>query len=135
MDVNMFDFHLPEELIAQKPSDRRTDSRLLLLDKLTGKIKHEQFSTLIDHLERGDCLVLNDTKVIPARIYGRKSDTGAKVEVLLLNEIEPDYWEALVRPGRRLKTGAVIDFFAQTDLASSEPLSKPILRAKVEREA
>lgn len=110
MKVDMFDFDLPEELIAQTPLKNRSSSRLMVLNKLTGEIKHETFSKLIDYLNPGDCLVLNDTKVLPARLFGIKTDTGAKVEVLLLKQVHGDCWETLVKPAKRVKTGTVISF-------------------------
>ncbi|WP_195576011.1 tRNA preQ1(34) S-adenosylmethionine ribosyltransferase-isomerase QueA [Paenibacillus sp. 1001270B_150601_E10] len=110
MDVNQFDFYLPEELIAQTPLKDRAASRLLTLDRATGKVEHHQFTELIHYLEPGDLIVLNDTRVIPARLYGVKADTGAKVEVLLLKQEEDDVWEALVKPARKLKVGTVISF-------------------------
>jgi S-adenosylmethionine:tRNA ribosyltransferase-isomerase len=128
MDVQEFDFDLPEELIAQTPLLNRTASRLLKLNKQTGEIKHQQFENLIDELEAGDLLVMNDTRVIPARLFGMKRDTGAKVEVLLLSSLGEDRWEALVRPGKRIKTGAIIEFGGSGDdeAASEAPLTAVI---------
>jgi S-adenosylmethionine:tRNA ribosyltransferase-isomerase len=108
--VDLFDFHLPEELIAQVPLKTRTDSRLMVLDKKTGDIKHEVFKNITQYLREGDCLVLNDTKVLPARLFGVKKDTGAKVEVLLLKQTEGDKWETLVKPAKRVKEGTEIEF-------------------------
>ena len=99
MDIKDFDFELPEEQIAQTPYEKRDSAKLLVLDKKSGNVEDKIFKDIIDYLEEGDCLVLNDTKVIPARIYGRKN-TGANVEVLLLKETEKDVWEAMVRPRR-----------------------------------
>ena len=113
MNIADFDFHLPEDLIAQTPLTERTSSRLLTLNRKTNTIEHHQFTDLIDFLQPGDTLVFNNTKVIPARLYGLKQDTGAKVEVLLLKELGNDCWEALVRPGKRLKRGAKMYFGAQ----------------------
>lgn len=110
MRVEEFDFHLPDELIAQHPLLERTASRLMTLNKRTGEIGHQRFSDLIDFLEPGDALILNDTRVLPARLYGVKSDTGAKVEFLLLKEMEPNVWEVLVRPGKKLRIGAQVTF-------------------------
>lgn len=110
MDVNMFDFHLPESLIAQKPSPDRTGSRLMTLNRKTGQIEHRQFSELIDLLQTGDCLVFNDTKVIPARLYGEKQGTGARIEALLLRDLGENRWEALVRPAKRVPLGTEIRF-------------------------
>ena len=110
MKVDLFDFHLPEELIAQVPLKNRMDSRLMVLDKKTGEIKHEVFKNITEYLREGDCLVLNDTKVLPARLFGVKKDTGAKIEVLLLKQLEEDQWETLVKPAKRVKIGTEIDF-------------------------
>jgi S-adenosylmethionine:tRNA ribosyltransferase-isomerase len=110
MNVEEYDFHLPEELIAQTPLADRTASRLLLVSKETGETAHRHFSDIINELQPGDTLVLNDTRVIPARLFGVKEDTGAKAEVLLLKNLGEDRWEALVKPGKKLKTGAVIVF-------------------------
>jgi S-adenosylmethionine:tRNA ribosyltransferase-isomerase len=110
MKVEDFDYHLPEHLIAQTPLLERTQSRLLALDKSSGQVSHLQFEQLNDLLHPGDLLVLNDTRVIPARLFGKKVDTGAKAEVLLLQALGDDRWEVLIRPGKRLKTGAHIVF-------------------------
>ncbi|WP_066292950.1 tRNA preQ1(34) S-adenosylmethionine ribosyltransferase-isomerase QueA [Bacillus sp. FJAT-29937] len=110
MKVDLFDFHLPEELIAQTPLTDRTSSRLMVLDKTTGAITHDTFKHLKDHLKAGDCLVLNDTKVLPARLLGEKEGTGAKIEVLLLKQQDGDVWETLVKPAKRIKEGARIEF-------------------------
>ncbi|HHY72876.1 MAG TPA: tRNA preQ1(34) S-adenosylmethionine ribosyltransferase-isomerase QueA [Bacillus bacterium] len=110
MKVDLFDFDLPDELIAQKPLEERTASRLMVLNKKTGEYKHEQFKGIVNYLQPGDCLVLNDTRVLPARLYGMKEDTGAKVEVLLLKQLENDLWETLVKPAKRVKVGTVITF-------------------------
>ncbi|GHH97155.1 tRNA preQ1(34) S-adenosylmethionine ribosyltransferase-isomerase QueA [Neobacillus kokaensis] len=110
MKVDLFDFHLPEELIAQVPLKNRTDSRLMVLNKETGELKDEVFKNITKYLREGDCLVLNDTKVLPARLFGVKNDTGAKIEVLLLKQLEGDRWETLVKPAKRVKEGTVIEF-------------------------
>ncbi|GIO21806.1 tRNA preQ1(34) S-adenosylmethionine ribosyltransferase-isomerase QueA [Oceanobacillus sp. J11TS1] len=110
MNIEDFDFDLPEELIAQTPLKDRAASRLCVLDKQTGQIHHRHFSDIIEYLHAGDCLVLNDTKVLPARLYGVKEDTGAKIEVLLLHQEEGDEWEVLVKPAKKVKVGTVIDF-------------------------
>lgn len=110
MKVNDFDFHLPEELIAQTPLENRTSSRLMVLDKENKSIEHEHFYDLKNHLKKGDCLVLNDTRVLPARLFGQKTDTGAKVEILLLKEEGQDTWETLVKPAKRVKPGTEITF-------------------------
>ncbi|GAA3408277.1 tRNA preQ1(34) S-adenosylmethionine ribosyltransferase-isomerase QueA [Paenibacillus hodogayensis] len=131
MDVQAFDFELPESLIAQTPLTDRTSSRLLTLDKSSGAIGHHTFSELIDYLQAGDTLVLNDTRVIPARLFGVKADTGAQVELLLLKELGEDRWEALARPAKRLKPGAVIVFGGGSP---EDPASEPLLQATVEEE-
>jgi len=105
-----FYFELPEELIAQDPLEDRSGSRLLVLDKKTGKVEHHIFKEIIDYLKPGDCLVLNDTKVIPARLLGCKKDTGAAVEVLLLKRRDKDIWETLVKPGKKAKPGTRLLF-------------------------
>lgn len=110
MEVNDFDFYLPEELIAQTPLENRTASRLMVLDKNTGEIEHRTFSDIIDYLNEGDCLVLNDTRVLPARLFGTKEETGANIEVLLLKQMENDQWETLVKPAKRVKKGTIITF-------------------------
>jgi S-adenosylmethionine:tRNA ribosyltransferase-isomerase len=110
MKVELFDFDLPEELIAQTPLEDREASRLMILNKKTGEISHSHFRTVLEYLEEGDCLVLNDTRVLPARLFGTKEDTGAKVEVLLLKQTEGDNWETLVKPAKRIKEGTVISF-------------------------
>lgn len=109
MKTSDFYYDLPEELIAQHPLEKRSESRLLLLDKVTGEIQHKHFYDIYDELHEGDVLVLNDTKVLPARIYGTKS-TGANVEFLLLKETIKDHWECLVKPGRRARHGDTFDF-------------------------
>lgn len=131
MDVNAFDFDLPESLIAQTPLSNRTSSRLLTLDKSSGAIGHHTFNQLIDYLQAGDTLVLNDTRVIPARLFGVKAGTGAQVELLLLKELGDDRWETLARPAKRLKRGAVIRFGESAQPASS---TEPLLQAVVEEE-
>lgn len=105
-----FYFDLPQELIAQDPLEDRSASRLLMLNKTTGKTEHHVFHEIIDYLHPGDCLVLNDTKVIPARLMGIKEDTGASVEVLLLKRRENDIWETLVRPGKKARPGMKLTF-------------------------
>ncbi|MEW9107916.1 MAG: tRNA preQ1(34) S-adenosylmethionine ribosyltransferase-isomerase QueA [Cytobacillus gottheilii] len=110
MKVDLFDFHLPEELIAQTPLEDRTSSRLMVLDKETGEIKHDIFKHIKEHFKAGDALVLNDTRVLPARLFGEKEGTGAKIEVLLLKQQEGDKWETLIKPAKRVKEGTVITF-------------------------
>ncbi|MEF9916170.1 MAG: tRNA preQ1(34) S-adenosylmethionine ribosyltransferase-isomerase QueA [Lachnospiraceae bacterium] len=105
-----FSFELPEELIAQDPLEDRSSSRLLVLDKETGAIEHHGFKEIINYLEAGDCLVINDTKVIPARLIGAKISTDAKIEVLLLKRNDHDIWETLVKPGKKAKPGTKISF-------------------------
>ncbi|MCC3376931.1 tRNA preQ1(34) S-adenosylmethionine ribosyltransferase-isomerase QueA [Cohnella sp. REN36] len=132
MNVSDYDFELPERLIAQTPLKDRTSSRLLVLHRDTGAVEHRSFRDLKDYLRPGDTLVLNDTKVIPARLFGTKADTGAKVELLLLKNIEGDLWEALVRPGKKIRKGAILHF-GGADLDSEQKV-KPILTAVVEEE-
>ena len=110
MKTSDFYFDLPQELIAQDPLEDRSASRLLHLDKTTGNIEHTNFKHVLDFLKPGDCLVINDTKVIPARLYGHKVDTGAVIELLLLKRRENDIWETLVKPGKKARPGAVISF-------------------------
>lgn len=109
MKVTDFDYELPEELIAQTPMEKRDESRLMVLDRKEQTIEHKHFKDVIDYLEPGDVLVRNNTKVIPARLYGKK-ETGAKVEFLLLNNMEEDIWECIVRPGNKLHIGAKVIF-------------------------
>ena len=110
MKTSDFNFDLPEELIAQVPIKDRTSSKLMVLDKETGEIEHRIFRDIIDYLNPGDCLVLNDTRVIPARLIGSKVETGGKIEFLLLKRTEDDTWETLVKPGKRAKIGARFSF-------------------------
>ena len=110
MNVSEFDYELPQELIAQDPLEDRSSSRLLVLNKETGEFRHDVFYNIIDELNPGDCLVINDTRVIPARLYGVKEGTGAGIEVLLLKRKENDTWETLVKPGKKAKPGTVISF-------------------------
>ena len=110
MTTNDFDYYLPEELIAQTPLKKRDSSRLMVLDKKTGDVCHKVFSDIVDYLEEGDTLVLNDTKVLPARLIGVKEETDAVIEILLLKNIEKDVWECLVKPARRIKEGTIVSF-------------------------
>ncbi len=110
MNVSDFDYNLPEELIAQTPLKDRSSSRLLVLNKNTGEIEHKHFTDIIDYLDKGDTLVVNDTKVLPARIIGEKEDTKAVIELLLLKNIEGDVWECLSKPAKRVKVGSIISF-------------------------
>ena len=110
MNVSDFNYELPEELIAQDPLLKRSDSRLMVVHRDTGEIEHKIFSDVIDYLNPGDCLVINDTKVIPARLMGVKEDTGAVIEILLLKNKGDNIWETLVKPGKKMKPGAVVTF-------------------------
>lgn len=109
MQLKEFDYNLPQNLIAQSPLKNRDSSKLMIVNKKTGDIKHETFHNIINYLNKGDTLVINDTKVIPARLIGQK-ETGAKIEILLLKEIEEDTWECLVKPQKRVKKGTIIHF-------------------------
>lgn len=109
MKVSEFNYDLPEELIAQIPIQKRDEARLMIIDKMTHQIEHKIFKNIVDELKPGDCLVRNNTKVIPARLYGEK-ETGAKVEFVLLNRIEGDIWETIVRPGNKLHVGTKVTF-------------------------
>lgn len=106
MKVSEFDFYLPEELIAQHPKEKRDESRLMVVDKKDGEIKHKVFKDIIDYINQGDCLVLNNTRVLPARLIGEKENTGGKMEFLLLKRLESNLWETLVKPGKRAKVGS-----------------------------
>ena len=139
MQVSDFNYDLPQELIAQVPIKQRDESRLMVLDRQNQTIEHKVFKDIIDYLEPGDCLVRNNTRVIPARIYGKK-ETGANVEFLLLNNIEGDIWECIVRPGNKLHIGAKVLFGQdkeQTDKttkqnsAQSTQNVEPILKAEI----
>lgn len=109
MRIDYFDYNLPEELIAQTPLENRSSSRLMVLDRFTGDISHKHFYDICDLLDENSVLVINDTKVLPSRIFGEKVDTKAKIEILLLKECD-GYWEALSRPAKRIKIGTIIDF-------------------------
>ena len=109
MKLEEFNYYLPEELIAQVPIAKRDESRLLVVDKNEKTIEHKVFKNIIDYLEPGDCLVRNNTKVIPARLYGKK-ETGANVEFVLLKQIDGDIWESIVRPGNKLRPGTKVLF-------------------------
>ena len=110
MNVKDYDYDLPEELIAQDPLEDRSSSRLMVLDRQTGDVEHKHFTDILEYLHPGDCLVINNTKVIPARLFGVKEDTQAKIEVLLLKRKENDIWETLVKPGKKAKPGTKIIF-------------------------
>lgn len=110
MRLKDFSYELPQELIAQSPLEDRSSSRLMVMDRKTGEVSHHHFYEIVDFLHPGDCLVLNNTKVIPARLYGEKKETKAAVEILLLERKENDIWETLVRPGKKIKPGAILSF-------------------------
>lgn len=110
LNVNDYDFELPEELIAQVPLLNRTSSRLLVLDRETGDIEHRHFRDVLDYLNEGDALVVNDSRVLPARLFGAKQETGGKVELLLLKQTEDDVWEALVKPAKKVRVGSIVEF-------------------------
>ena len=108
MKTSDFYYDLPPELIAQTPLVDRTSSKLMKVDRKSGEVEHSVFSDIINELNEGDCLVLNDTRVLPARLYGVKEDTGGKIEFLLLNRKEGNKWEVILKPGKRAKPGGVI---------------------------
>ena len=110
MRIDDFDYHLPEELIAQKPADIRDSSRLLVVHRDSGETEHKHFYEIVDYLKPGDCLVMNNSKVLPARLFGVKEGTGARIEFLLIKRIEGDIWETMVKPGKRLKPGDSVLF-------------------------
>ena len=110
MNVSDFDYELPQELIAQKPAEKRDSCRLLVLDKKSGEVKHRIFSNILEYLRPGDCLIFNDSKVLPARLFGKRRGTGANIEFLLSRCLNGDTWETLVRPGRRCRQDDIIDF-------------------------
>lgn len=110
MKTEEFDYYLPEKLIAQTPLNDRSSSRLMILDRKTGEIEHKHFYNIIEYLNEGDVLVLNDTKVMPARLIGTKEETNAHIEILLLKNIKNDTWECLVKPAKRVKQGTIINF-------------------------
>lgn len=110
MHIDDFNYQLPQELIAQRPMEMRDQCRLMVLDRAEKTIEHKKFCDIVDYLKKGDCLVMNDSRVIPARIFGTKEETGAKVEFLLIKRLHGDVWETMVRPGKRLKVGDVVSF-------------------------
>ena len=110
MKLSEFNYDLPKELIAQTPIEKRDEARLMVLDKNNKSVEHKIFKDILDYLKPGDCLVRNNTKVIPARLYGVKEGTGANVEFLLLNRIDGDIWEVMVRPGKKLMPGTKVSF-------------------------
>lgn len=118
MHIDDFDYNLPEELIAQHPADKRDASRLLVIDRDTGELEHRHFYNVLDYLNSGDCLVMNNSKVIPARLFGTKEITGAKVEFLLIKRIKDDIWEAMVRPGKKLHVGDRVSFAEDGSLSA-----------------
>jgi len=105
LNVKDFDYYLPQELIAQKPLEQRDSSRMLVVDRKTGEYKHRHFYNILDYLDEGDCLILNDSRVLPARLYGEREDTGSPIEFLLLTRKEQDIWEVILRPGKKAKPG------------------------------
>ncbi len=118
MHINDFDYFLPEELIAQHPTDKRDESRLLVVDRKSGKLMHQHFYDILNYLNSGDCLVMNNSKVIPARLFGTKEITGAKVEFLLIKRIQGDNWEVMVRPGKKLHIGDRVSFSEEGSLSA-----------------
>ena len=108
MQLEDFDYDLPEELIAQTPLKVRDSSRLLVLNRETGEVEHKHFTDIIDYIDKDDTLVLNDTKVLPARLIGEKEDTKAVIEILLLKDVQGDTWEALTRPAKRVHVGTIV---------------------------
>ncbi len=131
MKLSDFDYELPPELIAQTPIKERDESRLMVLDKLTGDIEHKYFHDIVSELHAGDCLVLNDTKVIPARLIGTKEDTGAVIELLLLKDLGEDTWECLSRPAKRLKVGTIVTFHDKLKALVTEKLDEGIVHVKL----
>ena len=131
MKTSDFDFELPQELIAQTPILNRDESRLLVLDKKTGEVEHHVFKDIIDYLNPGDVLVINDTKVIPARLMGVKEDTGAVIELLLLKDLGNDIWECLSRPQKRLHIGTIVKFSDELSAEVIELLDDGVTRVKL----
>lgn len=131
MKTTDFDFELPQELIAQTPLLNRDESRLLVLDKKTGEIEHKKFKNILDYLNKGDVLVINDTKVIPARLMGIKEETKAVIELLLLKDIGNDTWECLSRPQKRLHIGTIIKFSDELSARVEELLEDGVTRVKL----
>ena len=130
MDVKYFDYDLPQELIAQTPLEKRSNSKLMVLDRKTGEIEHKYFYDIIDYLNENDVLVLNNTKVMPSRIYGEKVDTKAKIEFLLLKEKTKDCYECLIRPARRIKVGSVVRFSNELECEVIEKYDEGMCLAK-----
>ena len=131
MKLSDFDYELPEELIAQTPISKRDTSRLMILDKKTGEIVHKHFHDIIHELNKGDVLVLNDTKVIPARLIGTKEETGAVIELLLLKDLGENIWECLSRPAKRLKEGTIVTFSPKLKAKVVEKKEEGIVRVKL----
>ena len=130
MNIEDYNYDLDESYIAQKPITNRSESKLMILNKNNGKIEHTKFYNIINYLKEGDVLVLNDTKVLPARLLGKKSDTSAKIEILLLKNIENDIWECLARPGKRLHIGSEIIFSDKLKCFVKEKLDDGIIRVE-----
>ena len=130
MNINDYDYVLEEKYIAQTPIKNRSESKLMILDKNTGEINHVHFFNIKDYLKSGDVLVLNDTKVLPARLMGKKADTGANIEILLLQNIEEDIWECLARPGKRLHIGTKVVFNEKLKCIVKEKLEDGIVRVE-----
>lgn len=128
MNIEEYNYDLPEKFIAQTPLNNRTDSKLLLLDKENGSIKHDRFYNISNFFTKGDVLVLNDTKVLPARIFGKKIDTNANIEILLLKNINDNIWECLARPYKRLHVGTIIKFSNELSCKVIEKLEDGIVR-------
>lgn len=131
MKVNDFDYKLPQKLIAQTPLEKRDESKLMVLDRTNNSIKHGHFYDILNYFKAGDVIVLNDSKVLPARLYGIKEDTLAKIEVLLLKETTHDIWEILVKPARRVKPGTIVKFSDDLILEILEIKDKGIAFAKL----
>ncbi|MBQ4583453.1 MAG: tRNA preQ1(34) S-adenosylmethionine ribosyltransferase-isomerase QueA [Bacilli bacterium] len=130
MNINEFDYNLPQELIAQTPLSKRDESKLMILNKDNGNIKHESFKNIIDYLDENDVLVLNNTKVIPARIIGSKAETNAVIELLLLKELNDDVWECLAKPAKRLKIGTEVTFGDELKAVVTEKLDDGMVHVK-----
>ena len=130
MNINDYNYELPEKFIAQTPLNNRSESKLMVLDKDAGNIIHDKFFNIINYLHKGDVLVLNDTKVLPARIFGKKENTGANIEILLLKNIYNDIWECLARPAKRLSVDTIINFSEKLTGKVVEKLGDGIIRIK-----
>ena len=130
MNINDYNYELDDSFIAQTPLDNRSESKLMIMDKNTGDIEHTRFYNVKNYLKKGDVLVLNNTKVLPARIMGKKKDTGANIEILLLKNIKDDIWECLARPGKRLHIGTMIEFNEKLSCKVIEKLEDGIVRVE-----